>query len=173
MNKKRLPQIITVCALAALVVLAQGCAYFAKVKAINQRVDELKQDPYSMSMLTKPPAVNETVIGTYTSFYDESNSGTNLPASWAATYMRYNMVNWTIYHPANVFDPKRAIFNLLSYAKDNFPDIDLNELDVRSIEYKSTSFSMSVENKPDKNKNYPYTATNTYYFKGVVVRLPK
>jgi len=179
MNKKRLIQIITVCVLTVFVVLAQGCA-------TTQEKEEPHFNAYEMSMLTQPPAEGETVIGTYEGSYDITNSSSMTPEV-AATIISnvqgrvisivYN-AGWTKVHPKKEFDTSKAAFILLSKAlakaKNEFPDIDMNELGVRSIkETRSPTFDLSIDTNVNAVGNYYYTATNKYYFSGIVVRLPK
>jgi len=152
-------------------------------KAASARDDILKNNAYEMSMLTKPPAADEVVIGTYTGSYTDSKSGRMGYAEGAYYKNKPYMGLGTKYHPPVNFVPQKAVFQLLAKAKKQFPDIDVNELSVRSIEMTSRmpSFSMSVSDEPvsdpkyvpDSLNGYSYTAYSEYPFKGVVVRLPE
>jgi len=162
-----------------------SCATVAEKEA-SARMEYLKKDANEMSMLTKPPVAGETVIGTYSGRYSDTNNGmgsTGMTPEVAASIISnvhgrfisivYN-AGRTKVHPNVKFDPSRAAFNLLVWARDEFPNIDINELSVRSIEEtRSPTFDLSIDTKVNSSDRYDYTATNTYYFKGVVVRLPK
>jgi len=178
-------QIRSICtiSIAAIIGFSMTACLTEGEKAASARDDYLKNNSYEMSMLTKPPAADETVIGTYTGSYTDSKSGTMGYGDGAYYKNKPYMGLGTKFHPPINFVPQRAVFQLLAKAKKQFPDIDVNELSVRSVEMTSRMpyFSMSVNDKPisdpkhvpDSLNGYTYTAYSEYPFKGVVVRLPE
>jgi hypothetical protein len=181
-------QIRSICtiSIAAIIGFSMTACATEGEKAASARMVSLKNDANEMSMLTKPPAEGETVIATYSGRYSDSKNGQGIYGMTPEVVARiisnvqgrfisqvYN-AGKTEVHPNVKFDPSRAAFNLLVWAREEFPNIDINELSVRSIEEtRSPTFELSIDTEVNASGKYNYTATNIYYLKGVVVRLPK
>jgi len=172
MNKKKLPHIIAVFALAVFVVLVSACQTTEQKEALERR-DYLVKNGGS-KMFTQPPSESETVLKEYKEYYQTKNSGNMNFLAWQPYQYFNNSTTHTLLHPIDLFYPGIAAYVLLALAKKEFPDIDINELDVRLIkQIGNTSYMMTITDKPDKNGYYYYTATNYFKFDGVVVRVKK
>jgi len=165
MNKKNLTRI-----LAVFVVLVSACQTTEQKEAEKRRDDLVNNG--GLELFTKPPSANETIIKAYKDGYQTQNSGDLNVYAWQPYRYYNNSSAHTNLHPANKFSPVHAAYILLAKAKKEFPDIDINELDVRSIkQIGDTFFNMFIADKPDKNGYYSFRALNLYEFEGVVVRV--
>lgn len=168
MKKKWFFRVTTVCVLAAFIVLTHGCATTEEKKAMS-RIDILTKNGGS-AMFAKPPLEGETVLGNFTSQYSDLNSG-SLPKVIADIYRNFNGL--TPYHKQNPFSARTgAGFILAEIVKKN-PDINVDNLDVRSLVHTGTTYSINVSTYVDtKTNTCSFMAWTTYRFSGVVVELP-
>jgi len=172
MNKKKLPHIIAVFAIAVFVVFVSACQTTEQKEAEKRRDDLINNG--GLAMFTQMPSAGETVIKEYKESAYQTNRSGNLNVYQWQPYRYYdNSSAHTNLHPANMFSPEQAAYVLLAKARKEFPNIDINEMDVRSIVKTDVRFWMSIANKPDKDGYYSFSATNYFYFDGVVVRVKK
>jgi len=167
MNKKKLPHIIAVFTLAVFVVLMSACISEEGSRRIDDLIGQNGVDSFF-----KPPADSEIVLGKYSDIYSDSKNGTI--ASYYADQIRYRTEVQTQYYPENKISPKYAAIYLLEKARKEFPDIDVNELNVRSLMHEKTYYSPITLKENTLTKGfYDYEATCRFLFSGVVVRVKK
>lgn len=163
-------QIRSICAIALAAVFAillQACLT-AEEKKADERVGYLVQNNGD-EMFTKPPLEGETILATYSDNYIETNSG-QIHEVIAAPYKNYHPYQ-TPYHNNSTFSVYTAARYLLATAVKKYPDIDIDELDVRSIEPTGTRFTINISSADKRSKLCNFFATTYHDFKGIVVRL--
>jgi len=157
----RLGLAIALIAVTALVLTA--CAHEQKgLERLNYLVSN-----GGSARFTQPPSEGETVLETFNNSYLESSSG-RFHKAVADITPKYGV---TAYHKVSAFSANRAAGVLLGQAVKKHPDIDVNELDVRSVVYTGNWYYGITISPPDKNNMCNYTATTGLQFTGVVVRL--
>jgi len=170
----------------ALTLTLQSCATPLE-KAVNARSKYLIENN---SPVTQPPAEGETVLATYDASYSYSKNvkgelsfmdNTALLVGSIARGTTSDNIP-TMYHITSPFSTSSATSELLHRYIRAFPNTSIEEveyLDVRSVEktgdtkYRIQTHDNSYTDKKGKRhieKNFD--AITTYYFKGVVVKLP-
>jgi len=192
-GEKWLSHTIRVLAFVAIIVLAQSCAsfktYLETEKKINTLTKTLQDSGKTMDSFAQAPLVGETVLAEYqdTEIETARTKYSQQEVEAAAknkTALKYDNPVFNVYEAAAI---------LLVKASDQFPDVDINDMDVRSlqvIEAKVTgpsdmdiaeqaylnnkTNSVPVLGAMNKDLNNPPTisldATANFTFKGVVVK---
>jgi len=107
----------------------------------------------------QPPSEGEMVIGTYEATYYNQHSG--------LVSNKYESLEFSGY----AFDPGIAASFLILKAKEQFPELDIEELDVRSLTFLGASVTQGVNEK--FSVVYQANAKEWYKFQGTVVKLPQ
>ncbi|GBU29015.1 hypothetical protein R84B8_02577 [Treponema sp. R8-4-B8] len=173
-KKIQVPPIITICVVVIFIILLQSCVTTEEKKALERR--DFLVNNGGLAMFTKPPLEGETVLKTYEDSYVRTKTVT---MSDTTNISKYNLwVNYRLNYPSdlheNSFSANPVAFIILAKAAKDFPDIDINEMDVRSVRNGSNSYRINISNLlNDKKKivGYIFYPETTYYFSGTVVRV--
>jgi hypothetical protein len=180
MNKERLPHIITAVSFVVFIVLGLACATNPSVPRDKQKqIKELAKSRYpsetNWDPIRRPPYKGETVLGTYE---DSLSFGAHRTIS-AAEEQAYINKTARIDYKRPSFYPHEVVAALMIKACAEFPDIDIEDLDVRSYEqvgdiHVSTFVNPApipqfIRTNPPEPPTYSFQATETLSFKGVVV----
>jgi len=178
MIKKMLPHIIAVGAFVVFIVLGLASASTPSVPRDKQKkIEQLVESRKDLGLFTSPPLEGETVLGTYQDTLSKiGHASLNEQEAMAFVNNRvlpaYTRPNFYLYE---------AAARLMIQASAQFPDIDIEDLDVRSLE-KVGDVRVQADPPilvPDAGKllglppgppKYSFTATEYFTFKGVVVR---
>jgi len=181
MNKKMLPHIIAVEAFVVFIVLGLACASTPSVPRDKQKkIEQLVESRKDLGLFTSPPLEGETVLGTYQDTLSKIGVAT-LNEQEAMAFVN-NRVLPAYTRPD--FYPHEAAARLMIKASAQFPDIDIEDLDVRSL-VKVGDVRVQAAPPipiPDAGKllglppgppKYSFTPTEYFTFKGVVIKKEK
>jgi len=181
MNKKWLPHIIAVGAFVVLIVLGLACASTPSVpKEQKQKIKQLAESRSSSGLFTKPPLEGETVLDTFQDSLEKSV----MPTISLEEAQAYNNNRVLPKYDRPTFALHEFAALLMIKAKAQFPDIDVEDLDVRSLEQVGDVHirtNMNPNPIPDPGRllglppgppKFSFYAYETVNFKGVVVKRP-
>jgi len=175
MNKKMSPHIIAVGAWVIFIVLGLACASTPTVPKEKQEEIKRLAESKDPGMFSQPPLAGETVLGTYQSSITITGNHT-LSLQEAQAYNSTKILPNRI--KKSEFNPREAAALLMIRASGEFPDIDINDLEVRSMQRTSSLFndktSLNPYPIPFSNPNEYTLLTEEYFsFKGLVVQRAK
>ena len=132
---KLLPHVIKVLAFFVIIVLTtQSCTtYPSSASEEPKEIIELAKSRQKSDLITKSPLVGEIILGIYEDTLDEESVTMLTKEGEDAFNSGVEASRLTKDHP--VFHTDNAIAILLTLANQEYPDINLNDLDIRSFEY--------------------------------------
>jgi len=179
MNKKNLPRIITVVSFVVVVVLGQACSTLSTALFGDPQHEEIRELAKSrnpsltdLGLFGRPPSEGETVLNTFQDSIEKSAMPT-ISAAEAQAYAN-NRVLPKYDRPS--FYPYELAASLMIKAKAQFPEIEIEDLDVRSLEQVGdVHIRTNLNPNPIPNlfggpAEYSFYAYETVTFKGAVVK---
>ena len=179
MDGKWLPHGITVLIFVVFIVLGLACASTPGVdRDTRNRINELARSRSDSEMFTKPPLEGEVVLDTFQDTLDKRTTTTISSEEAQAYNNRRVLPNYN--RPE--FYPYEAAARLLIRASQRFPDIDIEELDVRSLRQVGDiriQTNMNPNPIPDPGvllglppvpPKYTFYADEYFTFEGLIVR---
>jgi hypothetical protein len=177
MNKEWLPHTIAVGAFVVFIVLGLASASTPSVpRDQQQKIKELTKSrnpsESNMGLFGEPPSEGETVLGTFQGSLVKA-SMPSISAEEAQAYVS-NRVLPKYTRPS--FPPHEAAAALMIQASARFPEIEIENLCVRSIEQvgdihvKTNLNPHPIPNLFGGPARYSFLVDETFTFKGVVVK---